>query len=192
VSLITLAAPLIRQAAADETYQQDLHDSVADESAAREGLVYAAIDTQDLGWLSPSEWQWFARWRQSMGGMLDTRLLEHLAFTATSRSGRFELRGLVMRDPHTEERAPTANPTASYPEAPGLQWLQRHALEFPDSFEVARDALQYATRPAWFTLRVLTSHQHERGEQTRAQLRDFARERELSPEITSEWSYNND
>ena len=46
----------------------------------------------------------------------------------------------------------------------GLQAAERHAQNFPGSLEIARDAVQYATPAAWFTIRVLTSLDDQRAE----------------------------
>ena len=119
-----------------------------------------------------------------MGGPLDGRLLEHLAVAATSRTARFELRGLVMRDPVTVKLAPPYGADDFLPpddEYTGLHWLRSHAHEFPDPLEVMRDAVQYATEPAWFTLRVLTSYGHERWGEVRDWLEQFAASANWTP-----------
>jgi len=188
LSLIPLTASLIRRAATDETYAQDLYDVVASNPIAFDGLVSAPVERVDLGWLSASEWHWFACWREGMGASLDELLIDYLAFMAASRAARFELRGLVMRHPATMERAPGARASDRQLEDTGLRWLQRHALLVPDRLELARDALQYATPAAWFTLRVLTSFDDQRSEDVRRELQAFAEERELSPELTREWT----
>jgi hypothetical protein len=105
MSLVTVAAATIRQAARDENYAQDLQEMVATNPTALEGLVHRPIDESDLRWLSPSDWLWFARWRQGMGGDLDEGVLNHLESWVRSRFARFELRSLVMRDPRTNEAA---------------------------------------------------------------------------------------
>src|SRR5215468_2755028 len=101
MSLIPVAAALIRQAAADENYAQDLHDAVGADDAARHGLVFDPVGQAELDWLSASEWLWFARWRQDLGGPLDPTILSHLdlGLATSSRVSRFEFRGLIMRDP---------------------------------------------------------------------------------------------
>lgn len=187
MSLIPLAAELIRRAAADENYAQDLHSAVQDKDAF-DGLVHGGIVEPDLGWLAPSEWLWLARWRQGMGGRLDALLLDYLEFAISSRSARYELRGLVMRDPLTDSLAARTSATDPELDDVGLRWLRAHSQEFPDPLEVARDALQYATEAAWFTLRVLTSLGHQRGEQVRQELAAFASERELGGELPSRWT----
>lgn len=187
MSLIPVAAELIRRAAQDETYEQDLHDAVNSHEPAFAGLVRSYVEERELGWLTPSEWMWFARWRQGMGGELDERLLAYLEFAGSSRTSRFELRGLVMRDPDTNSAAAEAD--VAEPElGVGLAWLRSHALQFPDGLEIARDALQYATEAAWFTLRVLTSLGRDAGRQVAAELERIAVERELGRDVTSRWT----
>lgn len=186
MSLIRISAELIRRAAVDEGYAQDLRDAVAADHEVLEGLVYANIVEGDLGWLAPSEWHWFAHWRQSMNGPLDATILRHLSLAAVTRYARFDLRGLVMRDERTNELAPQAGFRETHDDL-GLDWLASEAHRFPDGIEVARDALQYATEASWFTLRVLTSIDDERGEEVRAQLREFAAQRQLGEEIMHRW-----
>jgi hypothetical protein len=187
VSLIPIAAELIRRAAIDENYAIDLDNSIRTDEATFAGLLYAGIDTDDLRWLWPSEWLWFVRWRQSRGGTLQLTVLEYLESIGGSRASRFQLRYLVMRDPATEESVRLSHETPSA-ESVGLTWLERHARTFPDSGETARDALQVATEPAWFTLRVLTSLDDPRSRELRAQLRAFADTNEIGSEITSRWT----
>lgn len=187
MSLIPLAAELIKQAAIDENYAMDLETSARADEGAFNGLVNARIDTTELGWLSPTEWLWFVRWRQGHGGSLQPVVLDYLASIHGSRALRFQLRYLVMRDPATEESALQSYETGTA-ESVGLTWLDAHARVSVDSEEVARDALQVATEPAWFTLRVLTSLDDPRSIGVRAQLRVFARTNEISNEITSRWT----
>jgi hypothetical protein len=187
VSLIQISAELIRRAVVDDGYAQDLRDAVAADQGALEGLAYAPIVEDDLGRLAPSEWQWFAHWRQSMSGPLDETILRYLSLAAVTRYARFDLRGLVMRDRRTNELASEAGSRETRFDDLGLRWLAAEAREFPDSIEVARDALQYATEASWFTLRVLTSIDDERGEEVRAQLREFAAQHQLGEEITHRW-----
>ncbi|GHB85950.1 hypothetical protein GCM10010347_66190 [Streptomyces cirratus] len=186
MSLIRISAELIRRAVVDEGYAQDLRDAVAADQVALEGLVYAEIVEEDLDWLVPSEWQWFAHWRQSLRGPLDETVLRHLSLAAVTRFARFDLRGLVLRDDRTNELAPEAGSHETRHDL-GLRWLAHEAKEFPDSIEVALDALQYATEASWFTLRVLTSIDDEHSEEVRAQLREFATQRQLGEEILHRW-----
>lgn len=186
MSLIQISAELIRRAVVDDGYAQDLREAVEADQGALEGLVYAPIVEDDLGWLAASEWQWFAHWRQSMSGPLDETILRHLSLAAVTRYARFDLRGLVMRDQRTNELAPEAGSRETRHDL-GLRWLTAEAQEFPDSIEVARDALQYATEASWFTLRVLTSIDDQRGGEVRAQLREFAAQRQLGEEIMHRW-----
>ncbi|MFC6987098.1 polyketide synthase dehydratase domain-containing protein, partial [Streptomyces cirratus] len=141
---------------------------------------------EDLDWLVPSEWQWFAHWRQSLRDPLDETVLRHLSLAAVTRFARFDLRGLVLRDDRTNELAPEAGSHETRHDL-GLRWLAHEAKEFPDSIEVALDALQYATEASWFTLRVLTSIDDEHSEEVRAQLREFATQRQLGEEILHRW-----
>jgi hypothetical protein len=187
MSLVPLAAPLIRLATTDENYAIDLDVSLRADDRAREALLHAAIEPDDLRWMAPSEWRWFARWRQARGGPLDLVVLNHLERTDASRAGRFELRSLVMRDPETEDlatRAPGRPPEASV----GLVWLEQQARGFGDAPELALDALQIATEPAWFVLRVLTALDDPRNAASRLVLRAFASEREIPREISSRWT----
>jgi hypothetical protein len=191
VSLIPVAAALVRQAAADENYSQDLHDAARDDPAAFEGLVRGPIEEAELRWLSPSEWLWFARWRQDLGGPLDGRVLGHLdvALAAASRASRFDFRGLVMRDPASNVAAVEATSRQAGRQDPGLRWAERHAQNFPDSLEVARDALQYATPVAWFTVRVLTSLEDARAQDVNDWLDQVADQRQIGPEVTDWWRF---
>ncbi|MFD5836197.1 hypothetical protein ACFWHV_21895 [Streptomyces collinus] len=186
MSLIQISAELIRRAVVDEGYAQDLRDAVEADQRALEGLAHARIAEDDLGWLTPSEWQWFAHWRQTMNGPLDKTILQHLSRAAATRYARFDLRGLVMRDQRTTKLAPEARSRETL-HGLGLRWLAIEAQEFPDSIEIVNDALQYATEASWFTLRVLTSIDDERGEEVRAQLREFAAQRQLDEEIMHRW-----
>lgn len=191
MSLISVAAALVRQAAADENYSQDLHDAVRDDPDALEDLVYKPVEETELGWLSASEWLWFARWRQDLGGPLDGRVLSHLdlVLAAASRASRFEFRGLVMRDPASNIAAVEATSRQGARRDVGLQWAERHAQNFPESLEVARDALQYATPAAWFTVRVLTSLDGPRGQDVGDWLDQIADQRQIDPEVTGRWRF---
>ncbi|MFM9499831.1 hypothetical protein ACKI1Q_40400 [Streptomyces galilaeus] len=186
MSLIGISAELIRRAVVDEGYSQDLRDAIAADQGARQGLVYEDIVEDELGWLAPSEWQWFAHWRQSMGGPLDETILRHLSLAAVTRYARFNLRGLVMRDQRTNELAPQAEPRETHDDL-GLRWLAAEAQTVRDSMEVVRDALEHATEASWFTLRVLTSIDDERGVKVRDELREFAAQRQLGTEIMHRW-----
>lgn len=193
VSLIPVAAALIWQAAADENYSQNLHDAVNENAPARHGLVDDPIEETELGWLSPSEWLWFARWRQDRGGSLDPQILSYLdlVLATASRASRFEFRGLIMRDPAANLAAAEAMFRQGRNEDVGLQTAQRHARNFPDSLEVARDAVQYATPAAWFTIRALTSLDDRRARQVRGWLEQIAAQRQVDPEITDLWEFTN-
>ena len=189
MSLIPVAAAFIRQAADDENYAQNLHDAVHENPPALHGLIDGPVDETELGWLSPSEWLWFARWRQDLGGTLDPQILSHLdlVLATASRASRFEFRGLIMRDPGANLAAAGAISRLGQYEDVGLQAAERHARNFPDSLEVARDAVQYATPAAWFTIRVLTSLDGRRARQVRGWLERIAAQRQLDPEVTGLW-----
>jgi hypothetical protein len=191
VSLIPVAAALIRQAADDENYAQDLHDAIQENPPALHGLIDDPVKETELGWLSPSEWLWFARWRQDLGGSLDPQILSHLdlVLATASRASRFEFRGLIMRDPSANFAAGEAMSRQRRYEDVGLQAAERHAQNFPGSLEIARDAVQYATPAAWFTIRVLTSLDDQRAEQVRGWLDQIAEQRRLDPEVSSLWEF---
>lgn len=191
MSLIPLAAALIRQAAADENYAQNLHNAVHENPPARHGLVDDPVEEIELGWLSPSEWLWFARWRQDLGGSLDPQILRHLnlVLATASRASRFEFRGLIMRDPAANLAATEAiSRQVGYNDV-GLQSAERHARDFPDSLEVARNAVQYATPAAWFTIRVLTSLDDQRARQVRGWLEQIAEQGRIDTEVRGLWEF---
>ena len=190
MSLVPLAAQLIRQVVADENYRLDLEETVSGDPPVAHGLIDDPIADDDLGWLTPNQWHWFASWRQSKGGRLDRILLDYLAETSLSRTSRFQLRALVMRDEETVRGARQAEAAADaegiLAENPGLGWLRDHAVAYPDRSEVARDALQVATDAAWFALRILTGLPEGRPEMA-AFLLEFARSRQLDPELVARW-----
>jgi len=189
MSLIRVAAPLIRLAAVDENYGRDLHDAVTADEDTFVGLVRAQIQPVELGWLKPTEWLWFARWRQATGAGLDEVVLPHLARSALTRSARFEVRSLVLRDPSTNRVAPEY-PNTLWRTEIGLRWLNDQARDpHVDPRELALDSLQCATEASWFALRRLTSGDDERGLLVREQLNGFADLRGISPEVTSRWRY---
>jgi hypothetical protein len=142
MSLIALAAPLIRLAATDDGYAQDLYETVTGDHDAWAGLVNGHISEDELDLLTPAEWQWYATWRQSLDGGLDPVLLDHLVVTATTRFARFSYRSLVLQDPATNDlaprfdtgleltlqvdRIPSAADEAGDPVL-GLQWLDTQA-----------------------------------------------------------------
>ena len=191
MSLIPLAAALIRQAAADENYAQNLHNAVHENPPARHGLVDDPVEEIELGWLSPSEWLWFARWRQDLGGSLDPQILRHLdlVLATASRASRFEFRGLIMRDPAANLAATEAISRQVGYDDVGLQSAERHARDFPDSLEVARNAVQYATPAAWFTIRVLTSLDDQRARQVRGWLEQIAEQGRIDTEVRGLWEF---
>src|ERR1700691_3971658 len=123
MSLIRTTAALIRLAASDDGYAQQLLDAVDIDQASFGPLVNGRIDEDELHWLTPSQWLWYARWRQDRGGPLDPLLLRHLDDTLllATRSTRFEFRGLVMRDPASNDAATSSHGRFS-PQDAGLQW----------------------------------------------------------------------
>jgi hypothetical protein len=157
MSLVPLAAALIRRTLADESYAIDLELAIEDR-VARRGLVDQLASDHELGALSPTEWLWFAQWRQQHGGALDPIVLEFLGSVGIGRPQRFALRGLVMRDRRTVRDVATADAT----ESTGLQWLATH-VTVSDPVELARDALQHATPVAWWVIdRLVTDERHRR------------------------------
>lgn len=125
---IAVTAPLIRLAAVDDDYAQDLYDAVVADGQSMEELMSGAVDERDFGQLTPTEWQWYANWRQSLGGQLDQTLLDYLTATVTTRFARFQVRALVLRDPETNRSAVAWNgDPANFPSDTGLMWLRRQA-----------------------------------------------------------------
>jgi hypothetical protein len=169
MSLISLAAPLIRLAAADESYEQELFDAVypkrdpegdserdpEGDSEALIGLVHSGVRRQELAALTSTEWQWYANWRQALGGRLDPVVLKYLTDSASTRFARFEVHKLVLRDPETNELAPTADdPSASDRpdaiDAIGLNWLSEQARGklVEEEFQRRRDEGEEQLTPA--------------------------------------------
>jgi hypothetical protein len=155
MSLIAVAAPLIRLAATDTEYAQDLHDAVFADDRALGGLVRTEIQEGDLAELTSSEWQWYASWRQELDGGLDRTVLDHLTESASTRFARFEVHKLVLRDPETNELAPTADdPSASDRpdaiDAIGLNWLSEQARGklVEEEFQRRRDEGEEQLTPA--------------------------------------------
>jgi hypothetical protein len=191
MSLIQLAAPLIRLAAADDGYALDLDDAVAADDRALEGLVAAEIQPDELGVLKPTEWLWFARWRQALGGGLDREVLFHLARYAATPFARFEVRSVVLCDDSTNGLAREFINPSQRPDDIGLDWLTAQAQDpRVDPRELALDSLQCATEASWFVLRQLTSLDDERGQLVRDQLDRFAAERDIGAEVASRWRYH--
>jgi len=129
MSLIALSAPLIRLAAIDDGYARDLFEAVDSDEESRAGLVRGRIGEDELDRLTPTEWQWYANWRQALGGSLDRRLLNHLAASVATRFARFEVRALVLRDPPTNQLAPEYDspPGEETDDTIGLHWLSEQA-----------------------------------------------------------------
>ncbi|OBI52737.1 hypothetical protein [Mycobacterium sp. E787] len=186
--LIPLAAPLIRLAAVDDDYAQDLHDAVdADRDTLMSGLVEAEVGQADLAELTPPQWQWYATWRQERGGGLNRVLLDHLAASASTRFARFQVRELVLRDPETNAAAPLAmDPAAEVVGVVGLEWLSEQARGTEsdnEALELMRDSLQCATAASWFLLRQLTFGRDDRSDLVRTRLDEIAED----GRITARW-----
>jgi hypothetical protein len=113
-----VAAALIRQAAADENYSQNLHDAVNENAPARHGLVGDPIEETELGWLAPSEWLWFARWRQDLGGSLDPQILSYLDLVLATASRASRLSSAVSS---CAIRQPTLPPPRRCPARAGTR-----------------------------------------------------------------------
>jgi hypothetical protein len=207
MSLIPLAAHLIRLAATDMEYAQDLRDAVLADDQAVSGLVEADVQQDDLAELTSSQWQWYASWRQELNGGLDRVVLDHLTATAVTRFARFEVRELVLRDPETIELAPQVHDVSNWPDAIGLNWLSEQArgariiearergelgvseaseLMRDEALELMDDALQCATQASWFLLRQLTALNEWR-DRVRHDLEVFADGRELNIQIRRSW-----
>jgi hypothetical protein len=222
MSLISLAAPLIRRAATDDDHAQELFDAVnpgRDQDRDREafeGLIQTGVRPHELAALTSTEWQWFANWRQALGGQLDPVVLNYLTDSASTRFARFEVHALVLRDPQTNADALEGDDLSDRPDAIGLNWLSRQARgariiedfdrksaeeltlleQMPDEafepmrdelLELMRDALQCATEASWFLLRQLTSLGGRRGDLVSRQLRGFVGERDIESWIWERW-----
>jgi hypothetical protein len=186
MSLIQVAAPLIRLAAVDDGYAKELLDAVLADELAFGGLVGTEIQPAEVGVLKPSEWQWFASWRQALGGRLDEVVLLHLAGSAGTRFARFKVRALVLRDRYTNGVAQFVGLSHDV----GLNWLSDQVRDpRVDPRELVRDSLQCATEASWFVLRELTSLDDHRGEIVSNLLDEFAANYEINPEITTRWRY---
>lgn len=218
MSLISIAATLIRRAAADDDAAQELFDAVNPrrDERAWAGLLYSPVQLDELAALTSPEWQWFAEFRQGLGGMLDPVVLDHLTDSASTRFARYEVRRLVLRDPTTNSDVVEGG-LADRPDAIGLNWLSRQAKgariiadfdamsdedrapvfdEMPEEtfqpmsdelVELKDDALQCATDASWFLLRQLTALPGRRGALVSRQLERFAREREIEAQIWEHW-----
>jgi hypothetical protein len=159
MSLIPLAAHLIRLAATDDGYAQDLYDAVYyavnKEEDPTAGLVEAPIQEYERSYLTSTEWQWYASWRQAQGGKLDSVVLDHLTASASTRFARFKVRELVLRDPRTNELAGERNNPPDGPDAIGLNWLSEQAkgARVDETFkERARRALSDELPEEWTRL----------------------------------------
>jgi hypothetical protein len=196
---MSLIAPLIRLAAADDEYAQDLRDALDAGRAELDGLVRGEIQEADLVELTPAQWQWYASWRQELGGELDRLLLDHLTRSSLTRFTRFQVRELVLRDRETNQYAPKFAGISDEYGNTGLNWLSKQAqgariaaaLEWisgdaqlelmrDEAFELMNDALQCATEASWFLLRQLMSNQ-DVGHLVRQELDRFADRRGIVP-----------
>ncbi len=132
MNLLSVAAPLIRLAAADEYHAYKLFDAFEsekrgpkrDERVLTRLVEEPAVQKDDLAALTPPEWQWYASWRQALGGRLDPVVLDYLTDSASTRFARYEVRALVLRDPQTNADARGDELTAN---AIGLNWLRDQA-----------------------------------------------------------------
>lgn len=128
MSRVSQMAQLIRLAVADDYCAQDFYDAVVDDDGAMAALVFRAVEERDFPQLTATEWLWFANWRQSRGGTLDEELLLYLTASLTSRSARFQVRALVLRDPETNRNAiERRHDQANSPAETGLRWLELQA-----------------------------------------------------------------
>ncbi len=191
MSLIRIAAPLIHLAAADDGYAQDLRDAIADDDRTYSGLVTAEVRPTELEWLKPTEWQWFADWRQSLGGELDPVVLSHLTTSAGSRFARFQVRALALRDPSTNRLASETANVPNVENGVGFQWLIEQVHEpTVDPLELARDSLQCATEASWFVLRRLTSLDDlDRAGFVIEMLDNFEATIEIDPSLARRWRH---
>lgn len=190
MTVIRVAAELIRRGSQDESYAIDLDDAVQADEALRIALLNDPIEPAEWGLLKTGEWLWFAQWRQEAGGATDASLLALLDrdLQSGSREARYRLRGLALQDREAIELAPVAG-TRSI-DTPVLGWVRQHVLEFPDPTEVVNDLLQYATPVSWFGLRVILLGQ--RREDVSVLLSEFSERRGLSPEVRRSWSVGDD
>ncbi|KQP63740.1 hypothetical protein [Nocardioides sp. Leaf285] len=189
MSVIVAASELIRRASTDSLAQQRL-DVAADDPDTRESLVFAPVRSEDLRWLSTSEWLWFATWRQHRGGRLDPLILERLrAINMTgSRFARFEFRGLIFRDPETQQLAREAMSRRDVFDQTGLDWILDHCREFTNPREIARDALQYGTEASWFALRVINDMPDRSADPVRRTLATLS-SRQVDDRMVQRWTF---
>jgi hypothetical protein len=136
MKLVSLAAEKIQLAAADEDEEQKLFAAVELERNESDGggqllralIEYTTVGEEELEALTPAEWQWFASWRQALGGGLDLLVLNHLIGRATTRFPRYEVRALVLRDPATNAQAlRSLERPEVVSESVGLTWLRDQA-----------------------------------------------------------------
>jgi hypothetical protein len=140
--LVSLAAPRIRLAAADEDYAQELSAAVESERNESDGggqtlrgLIESTVVKEELEALTPAEWQWFASWRQALGGRLERIALDHLMDHATTRFARYEVRALVLRDPETNAAARILEPPL------GVGDSELEDLDDSERAQVVRDSV---------------------------------------------------
>lgn len=185
MSLIPLAAQRIRQAAHDSEAAQDFFDAAL-ASGQVSDLVGADIVDQELTELNSTQWQWYASWRQELGGDLNPNLIEHLTQVSMSRYSRFKLRRLILRDPPTNLYAAEGVNTGEPPY--GANWLteQARSAQIDQATELMDDALQCATDASWFLLRQLTTLGEYRGTTMRT-LTAFADARGINPALRQRW-----
>jgi hypothetical protein len=189
MSLIPLAAQRIRDAAHDPEAAQDFYDAAL-ASGQMSDLVGADILDQELGELNSTEWQWYASWRQELGGDLIPTVIEHLTATSMSRYSRFKLRSLILRDPPTNRYAAAESDAGEPPY--GASWLTQQVshAQIDQATELMDDALQCATDASWFLLRQLTTFGEYRATITRT-LAAFAEARSINPGLQQRWGLGN-
>ncbi|MEB3023561.1 hypothetical protein [[Mycobacterium] crassicus] len=185
MSLIPLVAYLIRQAAYDSEAAQDFYDAALASGQTRD-LVGADIEDQELDELNPTEWQWYAGWRQELGGDLNPTLIQHLTQVSMSRYSRFKLRRLILRDPPTNRYAAERVDAGEPPY--GAIWLTEQAgsAQVAQATELMDDALQCATDASWFLLNQLTTVGEYRGTIART-LTAFAEARGITSGLRQRW-----
>jgi hypothetical protein len=186
MSLIPLAAQRIREAAHDPEAAQDFYDAALASDGIND-LVGADIVDRELDELNSTEWQWYASWRQELGGDLNPTVIEHLTRTSVSRYSRFKLRRLILRDPPTNSYAAADGVNAGEPPY-GANWLSRQvsSAQIDQATELMEDALQCATDASWLLLRQLTTSGEYRETITNTLTR-FADDRGINAGLRQRW-----
>ncbi len=94
MTLVPLAAELIRRATQDPGYEITLFDATASGTAAR---LRDPVESEELPWLSAGEWVWFAEWRLSVGWSVDIVVLDHIDRWTHTAEMRHRLVTLALR-----------------------------------------------------------------------------------------------